>query len=71
MAEEKFDADLFLSLLIEEVESCGTAGKKFVMDPFELGPRLMALQLELEARLALAETDSQLLDEADPSQSSS
>ena len=67
--KEKFDADLFVKLLLEDVVSCGIEGKKFVADPFELGPRLMSLQTELEARPAPDETDSQLPDEADPSQS--
>jgi hypothetical protein len=68
---EKFDAKLFIDLLIEDVVSCGREGKKFVADPAKLGPRLIGLQQELEARPALAETDSQLPDEADSSQSSS
>lgn len=67
----KFNADLFLDLLIEDVTSCGRAGKKFVADPRTLGPRLISLQRELEARPALAETDEQLPDENGSSQSSS
>ena len=76
--KKRFDADLFLELLVEDVVSCGRKGKQFVADPNALGPRLISLQLELgqlelelEARPALVETDSQLPDEADPSQSSS
>jgi hypothetical protein len=69
--KEKFNAERFLELLIEDVVSYGRAGKNFVADPAELGPRLIGLQTELEARPALAETDSQLPDEDDPSQSSS
>jgi hypothetical protein len=71
---KEFDADLFVSLLLEDVVKSGRAGKNFVADPFELGPRLMALQRELETRpelVELDESDSQPPDEADPSQSSS
>lgn len=71
MSEDKFNADLFLDLLIEDVAARGREGKKFVADPFELGPRLMALQKELEARPKLDETASQLSSEDDSSQSSS
>ena len=67
----KFNGDRFLDNLIEDVVSCATAGKQFVANPDELGPRLISLQMELETRPALDETDSQLPDEADPSQSSS
>jgi hypothetical protein len=70
----KFNGDRFLDNLIEAVVSCGREGRAFVADPSELGPRLISLQTELETRPALDEldeTDSQLPDEADPSQSSS
>ncbi len=74
----KFNAERFLENLIEDVVRSARRGKQFVADPNALGPRLISLQMELgqleldlEARPALAETDSQLPDEADPSQSSS
>ncbi len=75
----RFDAERFLELLIENVVSCARAGKQFVANPNELGPRLISLQLEIgqleldleTAKQALDETDSQLPDEADSSQSSS
>ena len=67
----KFDAERFLGNLIEDVVSCGLERKPFVANPDDLVPRLISLLMELEARSALDETDSQLPDEADPSQSSS
>jgi hypothetical protein len=70
MAEDKFNGDRFLDLLIEDVVSCGREGKQFVANPSALGPRLIALQTELESRPALAETDSQLPDEECSSQNS-
>ncbi len=67
----KFNAERFLENLIEDVIRSARRGKRFVADPNALGPRLISLQMELEARPALDETASQLPDEADPSQSSS
>lgn len=66
----KFNAERFLGNLIEDVLSCGRAGKKFVADPGSLGPLLISLQMELAAKPELGETDSQSPAENDPSQSS-
>jgi len=68
---KKFNADEFLSDLIEDVAASEKAGKKFEADPSKLGPLLISVQSELAARPALAETVSQSPSEDDPSQSSS
>ncbi len=44
---KKFNADRFLSNLIEDVASSAREGKKFEADPDILGPLLISVQSEL------------------------
>ena len=44
---KKFNADRFLSNLIEDVASSAREGKQFAADPAILGPLLLSVQNEL------------------------
>ena len=44
---KKFNADRFLSNLIEDVASSAREGKQFAADPSILGPLLLSVQREL------------------------
>ena len=45
----EFNADRFLSNLIDDVASSDRAGKQFAADPSILGPLLLSVQQELTA----------------------